>query len=88
MSESHITTNYRDPDIPAPLGDQLREALALEERPGTASPVLAYERIRSYGHAFASPEAYEAWAADVGALTMQVRTADTLQLAKALGRRA
>lgn len=196
MRDSDTSTDYRGPEIPAPLGDQLRAALALEERPGTfgdwvdamavlvdregidvdldtlcttdesphratfdgrtqhyqcaqdafvvpflaedvdavrietecpvtgesiaiavngsgltvspdetvvsfgvaddldapeagtASPVLAYEHICPYGHAFASSEAYEAWAADVDALTMRVSTADTLQLAKALGRRA
>lgn len=50
------------------------------------SPILAYSRFCPYGHAFRSQDEYEAWAADVDAITMATSMDDTLELARALGR--
>jgi hypothetical protein len=50
------------------------------------SPILAYSRFCPYGHAFRSLDEYEAWAADVDAITMATSMDDTLELARALGR--
>lgn len=50
------------------------------------SPLLAYGRFCPYGHAFTTREEYEAWAADVDALTMATSAEETLELARALGR--
>lgn len=50
-----------------------------------ASPVRIYELICPYGHAFVSEDAYEEWAAETCAYTMQTSLADTLELARALG---
>lgn len=50
-----------------------------------ASPVLAYERFCPYGHAFPDREEYEAWAADVDAVTTAIGVPDALELARAFG---
>lgn len=50
-----------------------------------ASPVRIYELICPYGHAFVSEDAYEEWAAETRAYTMQTSVVDTLELARALG---
>lgn len=50
-----------------------------------ASPVRIYELICPYGHAFVSEGAYEEWAGETRAYTMQTSLTDTLELAQALG---
>lgn len=50
-----------------------------------ASPLLAYERFCPYGHAFPDRDEYEAWAADVDAVTTAIAVPDALELARALG---
>lgn len=49
------------------------------------SPVRIYELICPYGHAFATEDAYEEWAAETPAYTMVTSVEDTLELARALG---
>jgi len=50
------------------------------------SPVLAYDKICPYGHAFTSEAAYEEWAATVDAVTMHAPLADAIELAAAIDR--
>ena len=61
-----------DDDVDAPPGD-------------VASPILAYSLFCPYGNVFRSHEEYEAWAAEVDAITMPTTMEDALELARAIG---
>lgn len=50
------------------------------------SPILAYSQFCPYGHAFTSPDEYEAWAAETEAYTMVTSMGDVFELARAIGR--